>query len=350
MLVVATVIGVVALDGSHDAAATQDKPPSTVRVVKGDLSAMVSLSGTLTHRARSDGSPYTVINQAQGIYTKLPDADVDCGDVLYRVDDRPVLLLCGTMPAYRDLSLGSSGQDVRQLNQNLHELGHDADAGVDIDPDSRAFTWETQRALEVLERDKGLDATGGLGVDEVVFLPDAVLISRMIAPIGGSARPGAEVAEATSDTLEVHVSLDASQQGAVHEGDRVQIALPGNTSVTGRVDRLGRVAEAPDEKDADPAAARIPIHISLDDPDEARGLDEAPVKVDITTKGVESVLSVPVVAIVGQSGRGFAVEVVRDSGRTELVAVKVGLFDTTAGRVQIEGDVREGNRVVVPSS
>jgi hypothetical protein len=71
--------------------------------------------------------------------------------------------------------------------------------------------------------------------------------------------------------------------------------------------------------------------------------------VEITTKGVQSALSVPVTAIVGKSGGGFAVEAVRAGGRRELVAVKLGLFDTAGGRVQVEGDLREGDRVVVPS-
>jgi hypothetical protein len=35
--------------------------------------------------------------------------------------------------------------------------------------------------------------------------------------------------------------------------------------------------------------------------------------------------------------------------RHELVAVELGLFDTTAGRVEVKGDLREGDRVVVPS-
>ena len=103
---------------------------------------MVSQDGTLTYRARSDGSPYSVINQAGGTYTELPDDGdkVDCGDVFYRVDNKPVLLLCGTVPAYRDLHSGDVGNDVRQLNRNLHQLGYDAKAGVDIDPDDNAFT------------------------------------------------------------------------------------------------------------------------------------------------------------------------------------------------------------------
>ena len=71
---------------------------------------------------------------------------------------------------------------------------------------------------------------------------------------------------------------------------------------------------------------------------------------EITTAGVENALSVPVTALVGKSGGGFAVEVVRAGGRRELVAVKLGLFDDADGRVQVEGDLREGDHVVVPSS
>ena len=70
----------------------------------------------------------------------------------------------------------------------------------------------------------------------------------------------------------------------------------------------------------------------------------------ITTDSLENALSVPVTAIVGKSGGGFAVEVVRDDGRRELVAVELGLFDTADGRVQVEGDIHEGDQVVVPSS
>jgi hypothetical protein len=69
--------------------------------------------------------------------------------------------------------------------------------------------------------------------------------------------------------------------------------------VTGKVDRLGRVAQVPAGQDNNAGGATIPAYISLDDPEQARGLDQAPVQVEITTKGVESALSVPVTAIVG---------------------------------------------------
>jgi peptidoglycan hydrolase-like protein with peptidoglycan-binding domain len=331
--------------------ATQKKPANTVTVERGRLSAMVSLDGTLTYRARSDGSPYSVINHAGGIYTQLPDAgqNVDCGDVFYRVDDHPVLLLCGAVPAYRDLHRGDKGNDVRQLNRSLHKLGYDQDAGVDIDPDHNVFTPKTEKALVKLQHDKGFAGTGTLDIDDAVFLPNSVRIATVTGELGGSARPGAQVAQATSDTLEVQVDLEASQQGVVKEGDLVQITLPGNTSVTGKVDRRGKVAQVPDGQNTNAGDATIPAYVTLDEPGKASGLDQAPVQVDITTKGVDSALSVPVTALVGKSGGGFAVEVVREGGRRELVAVQLGLFDTTAGRVEVEGDLAEGDHVVVPS-
>jgi peptidoglycan hydrolase-like protein with peptidoglycan-binding domain len=352
-LVAAAVIGgVAAVSGANQAnRAAQGAPANTAKVKKGKLSAMVSMYGTLTYRAQSDGSPYSVINQARGTYTNLPhDGDkVECGDVFYCVDDNPVLLLCGTVPAYRGLSAGEVGNDVRQLNQNLHTLGYDAAAGVVVNPNDNTFTGQTQKALEALQHNKGAAVTGTLGIDGALFLPQSVRIAKVTGALGGSAQPGAQVLSATSDTLEVQVALDASQQGDVKQGDRAQITLPGNVSVTGKVDRLGTVAQAPAGQKQDPGVATIPAYISLDDPTRAAGLDQAPVQVSITTTGVDNALSVPVTAIVGRSGGGFAVEVVHADGRHELVNVKLGLFDAAQGRVQVEGDLSEGDEVVVPS-
>ena len=337
--VAATGAVVVMSGGERATAASQAASANTAMVQKGKLSAAVSQDGTLTFRARPDGSPFSAINHARGTYTELPEVgdEVDCGDVLYRVDDKPVLLLCGTVPAYRALHEADAGQDVRQLNRNLHVRG----AGD-------AFTAQTEKALEALQRREGVHVNGSLALGDAVFLPEAVRIAKVTGQLGGSAQPGAQALSATSGTLHVQVNLDPSEQGQVKRGDRAQITLPGNTTVMGKVVRFGRTAQAPGQ-DAGAADATIPTFISLDDPGKARGLDKAPVGVDITTAGVASALSVPVTALVGKSGGGFAVEVVRAGERRDLVAVRVGLFDTADGRVQVEGDLREGDRVVVPS-
>jgi hypothetical protein len=336
---VTAVGGVIVLTRADQATATpHDTPVNTARVQRGDLSAMVSQGGTLTYRARSDGSPYAAINQARGVYTALPEVGdkVGCGGVLYRVDDRPVVLLCGAVPAYRTLHRGDAGKDVRQLNRNLRERGN-------------LFTARTENALERLQRREGIHATGALAPGDAVFLPEPVRIAKVTGELGGAARPGAPVLTATSDKLHVQLALDPSQQGQVKKGDRAQLTLPANTPASGTVEGFGRVAQVPAGQDDKPTDATIPTYIGLDDPGRARGLDQAPVQVDITTEGVEDALSVPVTALVGRSGGGFAVEAVRAGGRRELVAVQLGLFDTGGGRVQVQGRLREGELVVVPS-
>lgn len=343
--VVAVAGVVITSDGNDGSPASAARQVNTAAVERGPLSTMVVRAGFLSHRAGSDGLPLPVINRASGTYTALPalGATVACGEVLYRVDDWPVLLLCGDVPAYRDLRRGDAGNDVRQLNRNLHVLGHDAE------PDSDTFTARTESALRALQFAKGLEVTGLLDVDDAVVLPWSVQIAEVSGALGGIAQPGTHVLRATSDSLEVHVELDASEREAVHPGDAARITLPGNTSTTGTVERLGRIADAGDAQDADPGNATIGAYITLDNPDDARGLDKAPVQVEITTKGVDDALSVPVTAIFGRSGGEFAVEVVRDDGRRVLVAVQLGLFDTSGGRVQVDGDVRAGDRVVVPA-
>jgi hypothetical protein len=341
VVAVAAAGGVAALSGDERATAA---PPAasaaTAPVQEGRLSAAVSQDGILTYRARSDGSPFVAVNQARGTYTELPEAGarVGCGDVLYRVDDEPVLLLCGAVPAYRALHVDDAGPDVRQLNRTLRVHG----AGG-------AFTRRTEKALEALQRRRGAHVTGALARGDAVFLPEAVRIAKIVARLGAPAQPGAPALNATSTTLHVQVELDASDQGQVKRGDRVQVTLPGNATVTGRVDGFGRIAESPAGQGGSATDATIPTSIRLDHPGRARGLDRAPVSVDITTAGVDRALSVPVTALVGRSGGGFAVEVVRTGGRRELVAVRLGLFDTGGGRVQVEGDLRAGDRVAVPS-
>jgi multidrug efflux pump subunit AcrA (membrane-fusion protein) len=340
VLVVAAVIAGVSSGADHATGDAQAAPARTGTVQKGRLSAVVSQSGTLSYRGRPDGSPYSVVNQAHGVYTRLPEIGdrVPCGGVIYRVDEHPVLLLCGAVPAYRALHTGDAGRDVRQLNRNLHVRG----AG-DV------FTTKTEQALEALQRRKGGAVNGSLALGDAVFLPVAVRIAKVTGRLGESARPDAPALNATSGTLHVQVNLDPSEQDQVRRGDRAQITLPGNTTVTGKVVGFGRTAQAPAGQDSSAADATIATSISLDDPRKASGLDRAPVQVDITTAGVENALSVPVTALVGKAGGGYAVEVVRAGEQRDLVAVQIGLFDTADGRVQVTGGLRAGDRVVVPS-
>ncbi|MHB1594432.1 MAG: peptidoglycan-binding protein [Streptosporangiaceae bacterium] len=66
------------------------------------------------------------------IVTRLPIRPGDRirpGQVIAEIDGRPILLLQGRLPAYRDLHEGDTGPDVRQLQVALERLGY-----ADFDP------------------------------------------------------------------------------------------------------------------------------------------------------------------------------------------------------------------------
>jgi Putative peptidoglycan binding domain len=338
--------------------ARQEAPSGTAlaTVREGPLSSQVNQGGTLSYAARADGSPYSVVNQSAGTYTSLPNAGqvVECGQVLYRVNDTPVVLLCGDTPAYRDLSRGDSGSDVRQLNSNLVRLGY-ADRS-DLDPSSDDFGWETAAALERLQDELGVDQTGTLDLDEALFLPGPLRISRAMAQPGSRAARGGQVAQATSTQRQVTVELSASQQSQVKIGNRAQITLPDNRTTPGTVSRIGTVASSSADEGSGTQGgsgssnATIPVYITLQRPKDVGTLDQAPVQAQITTQGVRRALIVPVTALLGQAGVGFAVERVDGQGRHEIVPVTLGLFDDAGGLVQVSGDLHAGDRVVVPAT
>ncbi|MCO5995840.1 efflux RND transporter periplasmic adaptor subunit [Actinoallomurus rhizosphaericola] len=337
-------------DGGEPATRAGDGT-SLAAVQEGPLSSQVSQSGTLSYSAGADGTPYRVVDRASGTYTWVPATGtrIDCGETLYKVDQKPVLLICGSTPAYRDLAEGDHGKDVRALNETLVDEGYAGRSG--LDPDSGYFSAGTAAALEKLQDERGADVTGRLDLGQAVFLPGPLRIGKVMAGNGTSAGSGRPIMEASSNRREVIVKLDASQQSEVEKGDQAQITLPDNRITSGVVRRIGTVATSSGKNDSDAGSATIPVYITLKHPKDAGTLDEAPVQVQITTAGVKNALIVPVTALIGQAGGGYAVEVAAgDGGRTRIVPVTLGLFDDADGKVQVSGTLSAGDRVVVPST
>jgi hypothetical protein len=373
---VAVAVGVVDVTSGDDrasAAAPQEPQVSTTQVERRTLSATVPQDGTLTYRARSDGSPYSVINQAGGTYTELPAAGqvIAQGHVLYRVNDQPVVLLYGSTPTYRTLSTGATGPDVAELNADLIALGYAS--RTQLSPRSASFGPATSTALEKLQAAVGAIQSGTLSLGQAVFEPTAVRVTSVSAELGGRTQPGATVLQGTSTTREVQVALSASQQTDVAAGDKVSITLPNNQTTPGVVSSVGTVATCPSSsgsggsgsssaaQGADTCSSggsgsstpTITVDVSPSDPAATGMWDQAPVQVGITTASVQSALVVPVTALLAQSTGGYAVEVVGAHGgaSNHLVPVSLGLFDDADGLVQVTGSaLAAGQEVVVAST
>jgi hypothetical protein len=335
----------------HHGVVDSAAPTSLATVTRGRLSSQVNQSGTLGFAAQSDGSPYELVNQASGTFTALPSvgAVIDCGRTLYRVTDTPVVLLCGTTPAYRTMSEGDSGPDVRELNANLVALGYATRS--ELDPSSDYFGAATAYALEQLQERFGVDQTGSLALGQAVFLPGPLRITHVGATLGTAAPAGASVAQATSTTRQVVVNLDAAEQASVSVGDQAQVTLPDGETTAGVVASVATVASSSGGgSGSGSSSTTIPVYISLRHPRAAGSLDQAPVQVQITTAGVSNALIVPVNALLALAGGGYAVETVDAHGTHRLVAVRTGLFDDAGGLVQVSGFLTPGEQVVVPAT
>jgi hypothetical protein len=317
-------------------------PTATAPVARRTLTSRTQVDATLGY-----AGAYTVVNRARGTLTALPrpGSVVRQGRVLYRVDGRPVVLLYGPVPAYRTLAYGASGRDVAALNAALVTLGYTDRAR--LDPASDDFGATTAAAVVRLQRHLRVTRTGTLALGDAVFLPGAARITRRGGVLGGTAQPGATVLAATSTTPAVTIKLDAAQRTEVAAGDRVTIALPSGRDIPGTVSSVGSVASKPARDGTSTIDVTVtPAHLAA-----ARGLDQAPVRVSITTGRVRHALVVPVAALLSRPGGTYAVEVAGPGTHRHLIPATPGLFDDASGLVQLTAPgLTPGQHVVLPAA
>jgi peptidoglycan hydrolase-like protein with peptidoglycan-binding domain len=328
----------VAEDAGGDAApqAATTRPPATARVTRQTLQSTESVDGDLGF-----GPTTTLTNRLNGTVTGLPASgkEITRGHSLFKVDDQPVVLMYGTMPAYRTLGPGDDGADVEQLERNLDALGY---TGFDVDED---FTEATADAVREWQEKLGLAETGRVDLGRVVFAPGAVRVDTVTAGLGAPAAPGLAVLDYTGTARLVTAELELSDQTLVTEGARVSVTLPDGTRVAGKVDEVDTVIEPAADQNTEPET-KLEAVISLVDQSAARDLMAAAVDVAFTASERKDVLTVPVTALVALAEGGYGVEVVESSG-TRYVPVSTGLF--SGGRVEVEGvGIDEGTRVGVP--
>jgi hypothetical protein len=282
------------------------------------------------------GDVRTLPVNAGGTVTKLPvvGTTLTSGQVLLEVDGQPVVLLAGERPAWRALQPGmTAGEDVRQLETALVAGGWATADHLDVDD---TWTSATTKAVKAMQEAIGATQDRRLGLGEVVFGPATARVAKVTGEIG--APPTAVTIGVTSEDPSITAKLGATDASLAHVGDAVAIDLPTDVTIDGTITTVGAPVVGDDGK------ATIPLTVTaagLDD------LDGVPVDVNLRIVDASQVTAVPVSAIVALAGGGYAVEVpdtTRPSG-TRYVAVKLGVF--ADGWVEIHGDVRSGDQVVV---
>lgn len=300
----------------------------TAKVTRKTLVEREDVDGTLGFGVAS-----AVALDRKGTVTRLPaEGDVvERGKPLLWVDETPVVLFYGDVPAFRRLADGvDDGADVKQVEENLKALGYKPGTVDDT------WTSSTTAAVKRWEDAVGVTEDGVIEIGDVVFRPAAVRVAER-TDVGAPAT--GEVLKATSATRVVTIDLAATKQAMAKAGDAVEVELPDGRTVAGRVESVGKVATTP-QGDQQSQTPTVEVVVTLDDPGD---YDQAPVDVRLTRRSRENVLAVPVAALLALAEGGYGVEVA--NGR--LVRVETGLF--ADGWVEVAGEVAEGMDVVVPA-
>jgi len=281
-------------------------------------------------------------------YTALPAVGqvISPGQSLWSIDGRPVLLVAGTLVAWRAFRAGmSAGSDVAALDQALIDLG--LGGGLTV---SDVFSDATAAAIDRFQASLGLPQTGSLALGSAVFEPAAVRVTAVHPLVGSSVGGGQPVLDVTSTTPVVNVALPVDRTYLVKVGDPVSVNLPDGTTGEGTITAVGTVATSttPANSGNNNTSATVNVMVSMTRTSAAGSLDQAPVTVDITNSSAHQVLAVPTTALLALSGGGYALEVAKPDGTHQLVDVTTGIFDDQSGMVQVSGPgVAAGQQVVV---
>ena len=137
---------------------------TTVSIKKGDLEKKEEYNGTLR---QTDSK---VLNSPMsGVVTYAPKEGtvINFGEVLFAIDNKPVILLEGATPFYRTLDLNSNpGPDILQLEEALIYLGY---AAEDFVPDE-TFDETTSNMLNTLYVDYKIDTKSEITSAEQVAI------------------------------------------------------------------------------------------------------------------------------------------------------------------------------------
>jgi len=321
-------VAAVAVRGGQAAPAAPAPPRlATAAVVRTNLVTTTLTGGTLGYAPTRP-----MVNLVTGIYTWLPRpvARVRAGGVLYRVDDTPVVLMAGAVPAWRPFGIGmTDGPDVRQLQAGLI-AGHFA-GGLFTTPTGH-YDLATADAVERWQTARGLTVTGSIPLGQVVFLPTAILAGAMNVAAGEAASAGQRPYQVTTSQRTVTVPLNPTLPPAA-VGEAVSIVLPSQATVPGTITAVSALSSTSGQLTVTPSGAT------------GMGTN-VQVQVSLAVQSARGVLAVPVSALLALAGGGYGLEVVTPSGAHRLTGVTAGLF--ASGQVQVSGPgIAAGTKVVV---
>src|SRR6266851_1369881 len=364
------------IESPHDVAAQSAAPPATTlsavarwQVLREAITVqgIVRSSRMIKVTARA---PHATVTLTQ--MPVKPGDRVRPGQVIAQVDGRPVMLLRGRLPAYRNLHEGDHGPDVAQLQRALQGLGYaDFDSpgyfgkstalalllfyrhlGYDAPVYHRRLRRATPRAGPAVSRIANRLAATELVIlsaylprSEVVFIPaKSALVASVAARVGDLVGNSVVLTLATGNPY-VSGVLSQHQAAQARRGMSAKmVAASPRLTVRGMVIRIGTLPT----RDGPPAGG-YPVLVRP-----RRALPQRMIGARVRLTLIAPVTSAPVlivpVAAILAAGHGRAAHVVKlTAGHRVRVAVLTG--PTADGLVAVQsvrrGELRPGDRVLI---
>lgn len=301
------------------------------------LEQSMTLRGTLTPAERT--SPRFAPGILGNVVTAVgvePGVEIQSGQVLLEVQGRPVIVLTGEFPAWRDFTSLMKGPDVSQLQSALAELG------VYRYKSRGTFGRRTLNSVVALYRSIGYKRPplSMIPYEEFVFIPsDMRVVERSAVAVGDSLQADAIGLASTARRIEADLTVD--QRATLQPG--VTIHAAGSPTVDSWSGTIERILEVPRPGDASGPNAAILTSEPI--PDWMVG--EQVLEVVLASTGKPELSAA--YAAVHTSADGEAYVVVLDRGKETTIPVTVGVVTDTRVEVTPVGSaaLRPGDELVL---
>ena len=205
---------------TEDSTSSKTLELTTVSIQKGDLAKKEEYNGTLRQTDKK------ILNSpTNGVVTFLPEEGsvVNFGEVLFIIDNKPVILLQGSIPFYRTLDLNSDpGVDIQQVEEALVYLGY---ADSTFVPDE-VFDEQTSKMLNTLYIDYGIDTKSEITPTEQVLInqkqDEIELLENTVSDGGTTLSEVNNKKKLLDDAKENATKENAAWQAAENEIERIQ--------------------------------------------------------------------------------------------------------------------------------
>ena len=205
---------------TEDSTSSKTLELTTAPIQKGDLAKKEEYNGTLRQTDKK------ILNSpTNGVVTFLPKEGsiVNFGEVLFIIDNKPVILLQGSTPFYRTLDLNSDpGVDIKQVEEALVYLGYAESTFV---PDE-VFDEQTSKMLNTLYIDYGIDTKSEITPTEQVLInqkqDEIELLENTVSDGGTTLSEVNNKKKLLDDAKENATKENAAWQAAENEIERIR--------------------------------------------------------------------------------------------------------------------------------